>query len=143
VPLPDDSTQRGEVLKEADRRYGSKLFSGLAKRIGFLIPRRGAGVRFTLNEQLLRLLVVTTVPVGGRLTYDRFKALVEARHGLVFDSDGFARADEWAGGTGRVSLGHGVDAWLQDMLAAAGLLIHLSDSCALVENPAAKKGVNS
>jgi hypothetical protein len=27
------------------------------------------------------------------------------------------------------------------MLAAAGLLIHLSDSCALVMNPAAKKGV--
>jgi hypothetical protein len=143
VPLPNDAVQREKVLKEADRRYGGKLFSGLARRVGFLIPRRGAGVRFTLNEQLLRLLVVTTVPVGGRLTYDRFKALVEARHGLVFDSDGFARADAWTGGTGRVSLGNNIDAWLQEMLAAAGLLIHLSDSCALVENPAAKKGVNS
>jgi hypothetical protein len=143
VPLPSDAVQREKVLKEADRRYGGKLFSGLAKRVGFLIPRRGAGVRFTLNEQLLRLLVVTTVPVGGRLTYDRFKALVEARHGLVFDSDGFARADAWTGGTGRVSLGNNIDAWLQEMLAAAGLLIHLSDSCALVDNPAAKKGVNS
>jgi len=143
VPLPNVATQREKVLKEADRRYGGKLFSGLAKRVGFLVPRRGAGVRFTLNEQLLRLLVVTTVPVGGRLTYDRFKALVEARHGLVFDSDGFARADWWAGGIGRVSLGNTVDLWLQEMLAAAGLLIHLSDSCALVENPAAKKGVNS
>jgi hypothetical protein len=143
VPLPCDQVQKEKTLKEADRRYGGKLFAGLAKRIGFLVPRRGAGVRFTLNEQLLRLLVVTTVPVGGRLTYDRFKALVEARHGLVFDSDGFARADAWAGGTGRISLGNGVDAWFQDMLAAAGLLIHLSDSCALVENPAAKKGSNS
>ena len=138
VPVADPSK-----LPKVDRAYGGKLFTSLAKRIGFLVPRRGAGVRFTLNEQLLRLLVVTAVPVGGRLTYDRFKALVEARHGLVFDSDGFARADEWAGGTGRVSLGNNVDAWFQDMLAAAGLLIHLSDSCALVENPAAKKGVNS
>lgn len=143
VPLPSDVTQREKILREADRRYGSKLFTGLAKRIGFLVPRRGAGVRFTLNEQLLRLLVVTTVPVGGRLTYDRFKALVETRHGLVFDADGFARADEWAGGTGRVSVGSDVDAWFRDMLAAAGLLIHLSDSCALVENPAAKKGIHS
>lgn len=143
VPLPDDATQRDKTLREADRRYGGKLFSGLAKRIGFLIPRRGAGVRFTLNEQLLRLLVVTTVPVGGRLTYDRFKALVEARHGLVFDANGFARADQWTGGTGRVSFGNDLDAWFQDMLAAAGLLVHLSDSCALVENPAAKRGVNS
>ncbi len=143
VTLPADSIQRDKILREADRRYGGKLFTGLAKRIGLLVPRRGAGVRFTLNEQLLRLLVVTTVPVGGRLTYDRFKALVEARHGLVVDGDGLARADEWAGGTGRVSLGSQVDAWFQDMLAAAGLLIHLSDACALVENPAAKKGVNS
>jgi hypothetical protein len=143
VPLPSDAAKREKILREADRRYGGKLFTGLAKRVGLLVPRRGAGVRFTLNEQLLRLLVVTTVPVGGRLTYDRFKALVESRHGLVFDADGFARADEWAGGTGRVSVGNDVDSWFRDMLAAAGLLIHLSDSCALVENPAAEKGVNS
>jgi hypothetical protein len=138
VPVVDPS-----ALPKVDRAYGGKLFTSLAKKIGLMIPRRGAGARFTLNEQLLRLLVVTTVPVGGRLTYDRFKALVEARHGLVFDADGFARADEWAGGTGRVSVGNDVDSWFQDMLAAAGLLIHLSDSCALVENPAAKIGVNS
>jgi hypothetical protein len=143
VALPDDVVKKEKVLKEADRRYGGKLFAGMAKRIGLLVPRRGAGVRFTLNEQLLRLLVVTTVPVGGRLTYDCFKALVEARHGLVFDSDGFARASKWAGGTGRVSLGNNIDGWFREMLAAAGLLVHLSDSCALVENPAAKKGVES
>lgn len=141
VDLPSDEAQREKILKEADRRYGGKLFVGLAKRIGLLVPRRGAGARFTLNEQLLRLLVVTTVPVGGRLTYDRFKELVEARHGLVFDTDGFARASGWADGTGRVFVGNSVDTWLQEMLEAAGLLIHLSDSCALVENPAAKKGV--
>ena len=140
VPLPHDALKREKVLKEADRRYGGKLFTGMAKRIGLLVPRRGAGVRFTLNEQLLRLLVVTTVPVGGRLTYDRFKALVEARHGLVFDSDGFARASMWADGAGQV-LVNNIDVWLQEMLAAAGLLIHLSDSCALVVNPAGKKGV--
>lgn len=138
--LPSDVLKRDRLLKEADRRYGGKLFTGMAKRIGLLVPRRGSGVRFTLNAQLLRLLVVTTVPAGGRLTYDRFKALVEARHGLVFDTDGFARASEWADGVGQIFLGNNIDTWLQEMLAAAGLLIHLSDSCALVANPAAKKG---
>ena len=128
-------------LPEADRRYGGKLFTGMARRIGFLVPRRGAGARFTLDEQLLRLLVVTTVPVGGRMTYERFKSLVEARHGLVFDTDGFARACKWADGSEPVFLGNNIDAWLQEMLAASGLLIHLSDSCALVANPAAKRGV--
>lgn len=136
VPVSDPTK-----LPKVDKAYGGKLFTGMAKRIGLLVPRRGSGVRFTLNERLLRLLVVTTVPVGGRLTYDRFKALVEARHGLVFDCDGFARADSWSGGIGRVSFELDMDAWFREMLAAAGLLINLSDSCALVENPAAKKGV--
>jgi hypothetical protein len=143
VELPADQTEREKILKEADKRYGSKLFVGLAKRIGLLVPRRGAGVRFTLNEKLLRLLVVTTVPIEGRLTYDRFKELVEARHGLVFDADGFTRASAWVDGTDQPVVGSGIDAWLQEMLDAAGLLIHLSDSCALVVNPATKKGVES
>jgi hypothetical protein len=143
VELPSAPMEREKILKEADRRYGGKLFVGMAKRIGLLIPRRGAGVRFTLNEQLLRLLVVTTVPIGGRLTYDRFKELVEARHGMVFDGDGFTRASAWVDGTDQPVVGSGIDAWLQDMLDAAGLLIHLSDSCALVVNPATKKGIES
>lgn len=124
-----------KTLKEADRRYAGKLFVGLAKKIGFIVPRRGAGARFVLNEQLLRLLVVTTVPLRGRLTFDTFKKQVECRHGLVFDADGFNRASKWVDDTG-VYLPTDTDVWLQDMLEAAGLLIHLSDSCALVVNPA-------
>lgn len=142
VRLPEnDEIAREKLLKEADRRYGGKLFVGMAKRIGLLVPRRGAGVRFTLNAQLLRLLVVTTVPIGGRLTYDRFKELVEARHGMVFDIDGFRRASTWVDGMGRIFGDNSIDYWLQEMLEAAGLLIHLSDSCALVVNPATQKGV--
>jgi hypothetical protein len=137
VMLPDSEDERSRILKEADTRYGGKLFISTAKRIGLLVPRRGAGARFTLNEQLLRFLVVATVPVGGRLTYDRFKELVEARHGLVFDASGFARASAWADGVENVHLGNRCDTWLQQMLEAAGLLVHLSDSCALVVNPAA------
>jgi len=134
-PRPSDKD-----LKEADRRYGSKLFTAMAKRIGLLVPRRGAGARFTLDERLLRYLVVTTIPVGSRLTYERFKALVEARHGLVADGGGLARASRWADGAHEVSFGDDVGGWLREMLSAAGMLITLSDSCSLVENPAAQRG---
>ena len=138
--VPDDPVERAKRLREADRRYGGKLFTGLCKRIGLLVPRRGAGARFTLDERLLRLLVVTTVPAGGRLQYDTFKQLLEARHGFVFDADGLNRAAAWANGAAPVNLGNGVDGWLQEMLAAAGLLVELSDSCSLVINPAQNKG---
>jgi len=135
ISLPDDEDERDRKLKQADRSYGNKLFVGLAKRLGFVVPKRGAGARFVLNEQLLRLLVVTTVPVGGRLTFDTFKELLERRHGLVFDAKGLSRANEQLHGKG-IYLTAGTDQWLQEMLEAAGFLIHLSDSCALVHNPA-------
>ncbi len=134
--LSDDPDKLKKNLREADTRYGGKLFVRMAKCIGMLVPRRGAGARFTLNERLLRLLVLTTVPRGGRLTYDRFKQVVEARHGLTFDADGFDRASRWARRNSPVSIGTNIDAWLQDMLDAAGMLMKLSDSCALVLNTA-------
>ena len=134
VNLPQGEKEPEKSLKEADRRYAGKLFVGLAKRIGLVVPRRGAGARFVLNERLLRFLVITSVPIGGRITFDTFKKLVESRHGLVFDADGFSRASVWLEGSG-VYLPSETDAWLSQMLDAAGFLIHLSDSCALVVNP--------
>lgn len=135
VDLPDDEIARNKILKQADRGYGSKLFVRLSKRIGLVIPKRGSGARFVLNQQLLRLFVVTTVPHGGRLTFDTFKELLEQRHGLVFDASGLDRASRWLGGNG-IYLPADTDKWLREMLEAAGFLIHLSDSCALVHNPA-------
>ena len=135
IKLPDDEGERNKILAQADRAYGGKLFVGLSKRIGFVVPKRGSGARFILNEQLLRLLVVTTVPLGGRLTFDTFKNLLEQRHGLVFDANGLDRASQWLSGKG-IYLPADTDRWLQEMLEAAGFLIHLSDSCALVHNPA-------
>lgn len=135
IQLPEDPKDRDKILKQADKSYGGKLFVGLAKRIGLVVPKRGAGARFVLNEQLLRLLVLTTVPRGGRLTFDTFKELLENRYGLVFDANGLDRASLWLSGR-KMYLPADTDGWLQEMLEAAGFLIHLSDSCALVHNPA-------
>lgn len=126
---------RQKLYREADRRYGHKLFIALAKRIGLIIPRRGAGMRFVLNERLLRFLVITLVP-EKRLTYDSFKAVAEAHYGLAFDESALSRTTEWATGVRIESFGSSTDEWLQEMLEAAGILRRLSDSCALVENPA-------
>ncbi|MCC5851093.1 MAG: hypothetical protein JJU29_23635 [Verrucomicrobia bacterium] len=133
VDLPEEEDARNKALKDSGK-YGSKLFVSLAKRIGLMVPKKGRGARFVLNEQLLRLLVVTTVPIGGRLTYDTFKSLLASRHGLVFDASGLNEASHRLKGSG-IYLPADTDAWLQEMLAAAGYLIQLSDSCALVHNP--------
>jgi len=135
VTLPGDEEKQKTMLSKADKSYGGKLFISMSKRIGLIIPKMGPGARFVLNERLLRFLVITSVPLKGRYTLDTFKQILENRHGLVLDADGLDRAGKWMNGTG-IYLPADTDQWLQQMLEAAGFLIQLSDSCALVSNPA-------
>ncbi|VEN73293.1 conserved hypothetical protein [Candidatus Desulfarcum epimagneticum] len=133
--LPENEGKKLRILNQADKSYGGKLFISLSKKLGFIIPRLGPGARFVINQQILRFLVITNIPLGGRLTLDSFKEKIESRHGMVFDADGMDRASQWLTGTG-LYLPADTDYWLQEMLEAAGFLIQLSDSCALVSNPA-------
>lgn len=132
---PTPGNMREKLYSEADRRYGHKLFITIGKRIGMIVPRRGAGMRFVLTPQMLRLLVITLLP-GRRLTYDAFKRAAESHFGLAFDEVSISRANNWATGVSTASFGGITDEWLIKMLHEAGALRKLSDSCALVENTA-------
>lgn len=129
-----DIVQDDKILKEADTRSGHKFFLKMAKQAGLVIPKRGAWARFVLTPQILRVLVTTIVPQQGRITYETFKQLIRARWGMVFDEAGFGECCEWLG-VEKVYLSSDTDAWLLEMLAESGLLMHLSDSCALVLHP--------
>ena len=119
----------------ADSRYGHKLFLGLAKRIGLIVPKRGPGARFVLSERLLSYLVMTVVRPGERVTYDTFKSLVFAHYGIALDDRHLASACEWSGTTRLTTLGGDADRWVIRMLDASGMLVRLSDACSLVVNP--------
>lgn len=124
-----------DPYREADTRYGHKLFLTVAKRIGLVVPKRGPGARFVLNDRLLRCLVLSLVAPGKRVTYETFKKLLLCHFGIAVDDEAVGGACEWCG-TGRLStLGGETDLWLERMLDAAGMLIRLSDSCSLVTNP--------
>jgi hypothetical protein len=123
------------VTDDMDKRYGYKLFVTIAKRIGLIVPKRGAGARFVLNDKILRFLVLSLVRPGERVTYDTFKKLLLAHHGIAVDDAGLAAACEWSGTSRLTTLGGNSDEWLVEMLNAAGVLIRLSDSCSLVRNP--------
>jgi len=56
----------------------------------------------------------------------------------VVDAAGLERASCWLNGKG-IYLPGDTDQWVQEMLAASGNLIRLSDSCALVHNSADEK----
>ncbi len=124
-----------DPYREADGRYGHKLFLTVAKRIGLIVPKRGAGARFVLNDRLLRFLVLSVIRPGERVTYEVFKQLLLVHYGIAVDDPKIGDACEWSGTQRLTTLGGNSDAWLVEMLDAAGVLRRLSDSCSLVENP--------
>ena len=131
--LPEE--QIAKIYKDADQGYGHKLFMTLAKRIGFVVPRRGGGARFVLTEKLLRYFVLALIRPGERVTYDTFKDLLFTHYGMAIDDGRISAACEWTGTSRLTSLGHKADTWLLEMLNASGVLISLSDACSLVTNP--------
>jgi hypothetical protein len=123
------------IYREADSRYGHKLFLTMAKRIGLIVPKRGGGARFVLNDRILRCLVLATIRPGERVTYENFKDLLFAHYGIAVDDEAIGRSCVWSGTSRLTTLGGNADAWLIEMLDASGMLLRLSDACSLVRNP--------
>ena len=124
-----------KVYKEADTRYGDKLFLSLSKKLGFVVPQRGPGARFVFSDQILRYLVLALIRPGERCTLDKFKDRLFAHYGLAIDGEYIQRACIWSGYPPLSSIATSSDDWFVQMLRAAGFLIHLSDACSLVQNP--------
>jgi len=131
----DKDSYETSIYKEADSRYGYKYFLALGKRMGMIIPRRGRGARFVINERLLRLLVLTVMRPGQRITYTTFKRMALVHYGMAFDDANISAASVWSGGPSILTLGGNADQWLVEMLDSAGVLIRLSDSSAMVASP--------
>jgi hypothetical protein len=120
---------------EADRRYGHKLLLSLAKKIGLVVPQRGPGAHFTLNDKILRYLVLALVQPGQKCTLDSFKAALYAHYGIAISGDQLKQACRWSGLTPLEDAISPSAGWFEEMLRTAGFLIHLSDACSLVHNP--------
>ncbi len=138
-PNPEKRFQHAYI--DADK-YGYKLFRKLGKSIGLIVPPRGGSMKFTLNEKILRCLVLSLVP-GRRMTLDTFKAQIKAHHGFVFDLKGLADSRNWSGRIEELAGEESGDAWLERMLEASGMLVRLSDACSLVRNPFAPEERNA
>ena len=123
------------LYKEADRRYGHKLFVSLGKKLEMIIPQRGPGARFVFNDKIIRYLVLSLVRPGERTTYDDFKAALYNHYGIALDGIELQRATAWSDLPQLQAAGVDMGGWLVDMLKASGFLIHLSDACSLVTNP--------
>lgn len=124
--------QDDEFKNKWDTSYGNNLFLATGKRLGIIIPSKGPGARFVFTPAMIKLLVITIVPYSKRITFQKFKEIVQARYGFVTDSKSI---NDFSLNNGGARIAHGnTDDWLADLLEVSGMLIRLSDSYALVSN---------
>lgn len=130
-PLPEK--KYASIYKDADS-YGFKLYRKIGKSIGLIVPQTGRWMRYTLNEKILRYLVISLIP-DQRMTLETFKRQMEAHHGFVFDLDRLKVSRNWSARTEELKGSDSSNEFLERMLDASGVLVRLSDSCSLVKNP--------
>ena len=131
----NDGPDRRDPYKEADNRYGYKLFVALGKKIGLIVPKKGPGARLILDDRLIRFLVMTVIRPGERIRYNTFKDLLFLHYGIAIDKDKICKACEWVGNKKLSVLDEDIDKWFIEMLTSSGVLRKLSDSYSIVENP--------
>jgi len=128
-----NSTQKGDIYKEADNRYGHKLFLALGKKMGMIVPYTGPNARFVLTDQMLRYLVMTLIRPGESCRYDVFLQRVYVHYGIALEGEQLAEAAEWSGLLQNSNI-QAPRSWLTEMLLAGGFLIELSDDISIVHN---------
>jgi hypothetical protein len=127
----------GKDLKNGDHN-GYKHFRKFSKAIGLVIPIKGQGQRFTLNQNLLRFLVAALIKPGERVRLTVFYQRVFAHYGIALGGQELTTALTWIGhASGGTSYAvSSSTAWIEEALQQGGFLVELSDAVSMVHNPA-------
>ena len=120
----NDPHERQEEIKEASDN-SHKLFRRLGKEIGLIVPPKGAGMRFSLSEDLVRFLVLSLIPPGRKVLLSSFLDLLFEHFGIVV-SPAHAATAPWL---------YANEEAFRTMLKDCGFLRDLSDATSIVENP--------
>lgn len=119
-------------------KHGYQIFKKISKEIGLVIPVKGQGQRFTLNQNLLRFLVAALIKPGERVQLTVFYQRVFAHYGIALGGQELTTALTWigheSGGTSYAVSSS--TAWIEEALQQGGFLVELSDAVSMVRNPA-------
>lgn len=131
----NETAKRSEadILEDASKDT-NRLIRKLGKDIGFIIPPKGSNMRFSFNEELIKLLVISLIKPGERMLlntflekcYRQFKIIIGPKEAKLhwneksdFDLSPFNENVEE----------------FQQILKDSGFLRDLSDATSIVENP--------
>lgn len=127
------STKKNRI-KDGDEQ-SMDLFTKLGKKIGLIIPWKGPGTRFTLNEKLLRYMMLSIVAPGQRMTLTSFQKNLFNHYGISIAGEQLRKGVKWTLSDQDISVPYSEQQWFEDALKASGFLIPLSDAVSLVHNP--------
>lgn len=126
------------LYREADNKYGHKLFLSLGKKMGIIAPFRGPGARFIMTDSILQYMVLVLLRPGERCTYDDFLKRLYLHFGIAVEGEELKDAVIWSELPANRSMQPHNGSWLEEMLQAGGFLNELSDACSIVCNNFAK-----
>ena len=114
-----------------------KVIRKLGKNMGFIIPMNGSDMRFTLSEEIIKFLVLSLIPAGTKVTFDKFLDMLYDHFEIVVSPEHYSRAVQ-DGKTDRLSNVSFLQTNKSDFaqrLKDCGFLRDLSDATSIVENP--------
>ncbi len=134
--LMDDPSDEPKLIKAAaNDTY--RLFRKLGKSLGIIIPNTGAGMRFTVSEDIIKFLVLSIIPPKHMITLDEFIELLYEHYGMVIAPAQYKK--EMVSGSLNIvtdiSFMEENKKGFAQKLKECGFLRDLSDATSIVENP--------
>lgn len=123
-----------EATPEKADEHGFKLFRGLGKQIGLIVPRTGP-MRFTLSTGLVEATALALIPPGERISFDKYLWRLYRHFGIAVGAAQIEAASSSLSAGLRLGLQRDSAAWLEDELKRGGFLVPLSDATPLVQTP--------
>lgn len=133
LPGISGATPAEEAAEKADE-HGYKLFRGLGKQIGLIVPRTGP-MRFTLSSALVEATALALICPGERVSFDEYLWRLYRHFGIAVGPAQIEAASATLGEGVRLAPQTVSAEWLEDELKRGGFLIPLSDATPLVETP--------
>ncbi|MFP9128867.1 hypothetical protein [Niallia sp. BSM11] len=127
----EDMAEKKSLLKDAVSDT-SLLVRKLGKDIGLVIPPNGGNMRMSLNENLVKILVLTLINPGERLLLTTFLELCHEHYNIVI---GPKEAQIHFEDISYLNDFNENENIFLEMLRNCGFLRNLSDATSIVENP--------
>lgn len=128
--------EKDKMRKDADKD-SVKIIRKLGKSMGMIIPITGAGMRFTLSEEIIKFLVMALIPANSKVTFDHFLDMLYEHFEMVISPEHYAvaAAEEKVSPRSNVTFLQTNKSDFAQKLKNCGFLRDLSDATSIVENP--------